>query len=109
MSPLQATKYWLVNNLHLAKDALHVYVALGLLFGSALLFGWRLSSWKPWLVVAAAAVIGEIWDIRDRYVGHVAQNYTANVHDLWNTIFWPSVILFLARRTSLFRGSGKTR
>ena len=102
MSALQAVKGWLVDNVHLAKDALHIYVALLLLFGSALLFGWRLSSWRPWLVVGAVAVIGEIWDIRDRYVGHVPQQFGANWHDLWNTMFWPSVILLLARRTRLF-------
>ncbi|QNA83325.1 hypothetical protein G4G27_04370 [Sphingomonas sp. So64.6b] len=109
MSLLQTTKLWLVNHLHLAKDALHIYVALGLFFGSALLFGWRLRSWKPWLVVAVAAVLGEIWDIRDRYTDGIAQNFGANFHDLWNTIFWPSVILILARRTTLFQGSGRTR
>ena len=102
MSALQATKWWLVQNVHLAKDALHVYVALLVLFGSALLFGWRLSSWRPWLVVCAVAVIGEIWDIRDRYVGHVPQQFGANRHDLWNTMFWPTVILLLARRTKSF-------
>ena len=103
MSPLQATKLWLVEHVHLAKDALHIYVALGLLVGSALVFGWKLASWRPWLVVAAAAVVGEIWDIRDRWVYGVPQQYGANGHDLWNTLFWPTVILLLARRTRLFR------
>ena len=102
MSALQAVKGWLVDNVHLAKDALHIYVALLLLFGSALLFGWRLSSWRPWLVVGVAAAGGEIWDVRDRFVDHVPQEFGANWHDLWNTMFWPTVILLLARRTKLF-------
>ena len=104
MSALQTVKLWLVQHMHLAKDALHIYVALTLFFGSALLFGWRLRSWRPWLIVAAAAVIGELWDISDRHAGHILQNYGANLHDVWNTLFWPSVILLLARRTKLFGG-----
>ena len=44
MSALQTVKLWLVQHMHLAKDALHIYVALTLFFGSALLFGWRLRS-----------------------------------------------------------------
>ena len=104
MSALQTVKLGLVQHMHLAKDALHIYVALTLFFGSALLFGWRLRSWRPWLIVAAAAVIGELWDISDRHAGHILQNYGANLHDVWNTLFWPSVILLLARRTKLFGG-----
>ena len=48
MSPLQSAKFWLVQHLSLAKDALHIYVGLALFLGSALLFRWPLRSWKPW-------------------------------------------------------------
>ena len=102
MSPLQEGKWWLIQHLGLAKDALHIYVALLVMFGGALLFGWRLSSWRPWLLVAAVAVAGEAWDMRDRLVAGVAQSPRGNLHDLWNTLFWPSVILLRARRTRLF-------
>lgn len=102
MSWLQSSKLWLIGQTHLAKDALHIYVALGLFFGSALLFGWKLSSWKPWSVVLAAALLGEAWDIRDRIVGGFAIDLWGDWHDIWNTMFWPSVILLLARRTRLF-------
>ncbi|RYG22378.1 MAG: hypothetical protein EON93_25230, partial [Burkholderiales bacterium] len=63
MSPLQASKLWLIEHVHLAKDALHIYVALLLLFGVALAFKWSLRNWKPWAVVLAAALIGEAWDL----------------------------------------------
>ena len=59
MSWLQSGKPWLIGQRHLAEDALHIRVARGLLFGSALLFGWKLSSWKPRSVVLAAALLGE--------------------------------------------------
>jgi len=101
-STLQATKWWRVHHSSLAKDALHVYVALMLFFGAALLFGWKLSNWKPWLVVAVAAIVGEAWDLRDSLVYHTPIALWANWHDIWNTLFWPSVVLLLARRTKLF-------
>lgn len=98
-SPLQAVKLWLVQHVHLAKDALHIYVALGVMFGAALLFGWRLSSWRPWPLVAVVAVAGEVWDVRDSLAYGTPVVVSANVHDVWNTLFWPSVILLLAKRT----------
>ncbi len=101
-SALQAVKWWLVHHVGLAKDALHIYVALGLFFGTALAFGWKLSNWKPWSVVLATAVLGEAWDLRDSMVYHTHIDLWANWHDIWNTIFWPSVIVLLAQRTKLF-------
>jgi len=102
LSSFQEAKLWLVDNSGLTKDALHVYVSLTLFFGSALLFRWRLSGWRPWLVVAVAAIAGELWDIRDTlsYGGHIA--WAEGRRDLINTLFWPSVILILARYTHLF-------
>lgn len=101
MSPFQTVKIWLVNHLGLAKDALHIYVGLTLFFGTALLFGWKLSSWRPWAVVAAAALAGEVWDLRDCLVHQIPIDLWANWHDLWNTLFWPTIIMVLARRTRL--------
>jgi len=103
VSALQATKLWLIGLTGLSKDALHIYVGLTLFFGSALLFRWPLSSWRPWLVVLAAALAGEAWDIRDRLAGGVGLDLAGDWHDIWNTLFWPSAILILARTTRLIR------
>ena len=100
---LQTVKLWLVTHLGLAKDALHVYVALILFFGSIALFRWRASDWRPVLLVAIAALLGEAWDIRDRAAGGIAQNYGGNWHDVWNTCAWPLAIFAMARWTSLLR------
>ncbi len=99
MSALQTVKLFLVDHLGLAKDALHIYVSLLIMFGSAMVFRWPLRSWKPWVLVLAAALIGEAWDIRDRMVGQIPQNFPGNWHDIWNTMFWPTAILLLARGT----------
>lgn len=102
MSPLQTVKHWLVSHLSLAKDALHVYVALIVFFGVALALKAPLRSWKPWATVLAVALAGEIWDLRDSVVTQSPIKLWANWHDIWNTMFWPSAIVLLARFTPLF-------
>lgn len=103
MSSFQLAKYWLVVHLGLAKDALHIYVALILFFGSALLLGWKLTGWKPWTLVLAAVLTGEAWDVIDALRWGYRIRLGANVHDIWNTMFWPSAIVILARTTRVFR------
>ena len=103
MSALQAAKLWLIGLTGLGKDALHIYVGLALFLGSAVLFKWSLASWKPWAIVLAAALLGEAWDIRDRIASDMALDLAGDWHDIWNTLFWPSVILILARRTTLLK------
>ena len=55
MSPLQTGKFWLIEHVGLAKDALHVHVGLLLFVGSALIFRWPIRSWKPWAVALPGA------------------------------------------------------
>lgn len=79
---LQSVKAWIVADLGLAKDALHIYVALALFLGAAAVFRWRLSEWRPWLVVAFAAVAGELWDVRDNLVLDRPVEPWRNWHDI---------------------------
>lgn len=103
MSPLQQIKWLLVEHLNLSKDSLHIYVAMTLFLGSALLFRWPLRSWRPWGIAMAAALVGEAWDLRDSLVYDTPIRLLANVKDVANTIFWPTVLLLLARHTWLLR------
>jgi hypothetical protein len=103
MSPLQQTKFFIVNHVHLAKDALHIYVALALFLGSAALFRWPLKSWRPWLLVLIAALIGEAWDLRDSLVYGTRIELGGNLKDIVNTIFWPTVLVLLARGTRVLK------
>lgn len=98
MSPLQSGKLWLLHNIGLSKDALHVYVALLLFLASVALLRWPMSSGKPWLVVALAAFVGEAWDLRDSVVHGTPVVLAANLHDVVNTLFWPTILVLLARR-----------
>ena len=97
MSAFQAVKAWFVANTGLAKDALHLYVALGLFFGACALLGWRVGTWKPVALVLVAALGGEAWDIYDRTRDGLAQNWWGNWHDIWNMMLWPTVVTLLAR------------
>jgi hypothetical protein len=103
MSPLQHVKFVLGSHLGLAKDALHVYAGLAAFFAAMLLLGWRPHQWKPFALVVAIAVFGELWDLRDSLVFRTPIFLWANWHDVWNTCFWPGAILLLARLTPIFR------
>jgi hypothetical protein len=80
----------------LERDALHIYVALLLQVGSAALLRRSLGSPLPWLVVLVFALLNEGLDIyRDRTFEKWEEG--AALHDLWNTMLAPSLLLLLAR------------
>ena len=80
----------------LERDALHIYAALLVQVGTALVLRRRLAHWLPWAAVLALAVGNELLDTyRD---GVVEQwELDSNLHDLWNTMLLPSLLLLLAR------------
>jgi hypothetical protein len=102
MSPLNAIKNFIVDFSGLAKDALHVYVALAVFLGACLIFGWRASHWKPLLLVLAVVVLGEIIDIRDTIIIERRVFLGGNWHDIWNTMLAPSLLFLTARFTPIF-------
>jgi hypothetical protein len=101
MSGFQHAKILLGNYAHLGKDALHIYVGLGLFLGSALLFRWPLRSWRPWLVALAGAFAGEIWDLFDILHEGRRLQWHSQAKDILNTIFWPTMLMLLARWTKV--------
>lgn len=103
MSSLQAGKLWLIDLTGLAKDALHIYVGLLVFLLAAVVFRWPLGTWRPWLAVLAVTIAGEIWDIADRARLALDQNAMGNWKDVWNTLFWPTVLTLLARYSRVLR------
>lgn len=103
MSAFQAVKLWAMDAVPLARDALHIYVGLLVLLGTAALFRWPLRGWKPWAAVLAVTLLGEAWDIFDRMRLDDGQDYASNWKDVWNTLFWPTALTLLARYTTLLR------
>ncbi|WP_209347775.1 hypothetical protein [Pontixanthobacter sp. CEM42] len=102
MSPLNDIKNFIVEFSGLAKDALHVYVALIVFLGACLIFRWRASEWKPLALVLAVVVIGEIIDIRDTITIEKRVLLGGHWHDIWNTMLAPTLLFVLARFSSVF-------
>lgn len=101
MSPLQQLKLSIMIWSGLSKDALHVYIGLVILFGTALVLHWPLARGRPLVAVLLAATAGEIWDIADTLRVGEPLRLGYNWHDIWNTMFWPVVITLLARFTTV--------
>jgi hypothetical protein len=49
------------------------------------------------------AIAGEVWDLRDSVVYGTRIHLVANLKDLLNTIFWPTVLMLLARHTRVLQ------
>lgn len=103
MSDLQMMKLALMTATGLSKDALHIYAGLAVFFGVAAVARVSLASPRPWLSVALVAVVVEIADMRDNIVTGVPSQFAGHWHDVWNTLFWPTVIMLLARFTSVLQ------
>jgi hypothetical protein len=102
----QSVKLTIVEVSHLSKDALHIYLGLGVFVVTALVFRKRIqSSLVPWLAVLLVASLGEIVDMHDDIKTLGYWRWAASLHDVLNTMFWPTVLLILARFTRLFGSS----
>lgn len=101
-SAVQTIKLAIVTATGLSKDALHIYVGLIVFLGGVLVSRRSISSILPWLMVLAVATAGELVDMRDDLVSVGRWRWLASAHDIVNTIFWPSVLLLLARYTPVF-------
>ena len=65
-STAQSVKFTIVEVSHLLKDAIHIYLGLGVFVGTALVFRKQIqSSLVPWLAVLLVASLGEIVDMHD--------------------------------------------
>lgn len=80
----------------LDRDALHIYAAVLIQLVSAALFRRTLASPWPWLVVLAFALGNEWLDVyRDNLLEEWEK--AAALHDLWNTMLLPTLLLLVVR------------
>ena len=97
MSAFQSMKHEIVQLASLSKDAAHIYVGMTVfLVGTALAQKGLRSLW-PLLSVLALATLGEALDARDDFHKYGHWRVMASVHDLFNTMFWPTMLWLLAR------------
>lgn len=103
MSVFQSTKIFLSEVTSLGKDALHIYVGLAVMLLVVIAFKKPLGDWRPIAAVALASVAGEIWDVIDTFSHGRTPKWNANWKDVWNTMFWPTILFGLARFTKVLK------
>jgi hypothetical protein len=102
MSPVQELKLLIVQNLHLAKDGIHIYIGFAC-FMLAVTVGRRSArSYQALLPGLVVSILLEVLDLFDDFhsLGHL--NWSASLKDVVNTNIVPAV-LFLAARRGAFR------
>jgi hypothetical protein len=88
-------KIWLIEKVGLTNDAMHVHGSLLILMVSAIFLRRRPDSIWCWFVVLVAELFNEYADLRGEAPGE--STLDASLHDLYNTMFWPTIILILGR------------
>jgi hypothetical protein len=104
MGEYQDLKIVLMQLFGLGKDALHIYVGLAVFLLTAILFRLPLRDWRPLAAVFLAAVAGELVDLfewSNRATGALV--WRNHWHDVWNTMFWPTVLFLLSRSPRLLK------
>ena len=87
----------------LERDALHIHAALFLYVAAAGLFRQSRHSRFPWLFVLAVELINESHDLFTNWSGGPEWAMAEARKDLWNTMLWPTVLLFVGRYTKWFQ------
>jgi hypothetical protein len=102
-SSFQSAKLEAVSLLGLSKDALHIYVGLIVLFAAVVILRRSLRSSIPLMCVLAIAMLAEALDARDDIADLGHWRIGASIHDIVNTMFWPTIICILARYTKVLK------
>jgi hypothetical protein len=102
-SAFQNAKLEVVATLGLSKDALHIYVGLLIFFASAAILRKSLRSFLPLVIVLAIAMLAEAFDARDDIADLGHWRVSASIHDILNTMFWPTILCVLSRYTKVLK------
>ncbi len=96
MSAYQSFKVLLLSLVPLTKDAVHIYIGMIVLLVTVVGFHRPLGSWKTLLPVVLFSLLMELIDLYDdiQWLGH--PRWSASLHDMFNTTFWPAVIVTCA-------------
>ena len=94
VSIYQTFKLQLVAISGLSKDALHIYAGLGVFFLTVLFWKKGRVEWKCLWPVIFLAVLNEVVDLRDSLVYYNRLPWAGSIHDVLNTLFWPTMITF---------------
>ena len=102
-SVFQDIKTHIVSFTGLEKDALHIYVGIGVFLITSLLFKNHHYRWLIALfVVIAAASMGEVLDRHDQLIIDKHWYWQGSVHDIVNTCFFPTLFTLMLTFTHFF-------
>ncbi|WP_460422468.1 hypothetical protein [Pseudomonas sp. ZL2] len=93
-STAQAIKLAIVSVTGLSKDALHIYFGM-VVFVALAAISKQPKPYLAWSCVLALACMGEIVDGWDDLHSLGYWRWQASLHDVLNTVFWPSVLTLL--------------
>ena len=90
-------KIHVLNAVDLSRDAIHIYVGITVLLLFVIIFQKGRFSVVSLIPVFVVAIIMEIFDLYDdsRTFGYV--RWDASLHDVVNTVFWPVILVFVAK------------
>lgn len=108
MADFQQFKIQVMNITGLERDALHIYVGIGVFILSLLLTRPFIKRYVTRLNIALLmsilfALAGEYLDLRIHYPNITGDDLRASIHDIINTSFWPVILYIVNRWTSLFK------
>ena len=102
-SVFQDIKTHIVSFTGLERDALHIYVGIGVFLITSLLFKNHRYRWFIALfVVIAAASMGEVLDRHDQLIISKHWYWQGSVHDIVNTCFFPTLFTLILTFTHFF-------
>ena len=90
-------KYWVEETTGLNMDALHVHAGVLAQLLVALVLRRSVASVWPWLLVLAAAVANEWWDLTYEIWPTRDEQWDESIRDTWNTMLLPTLLLLLSR------------
>jgi len=99
----QDIKTHIVSFTGLERDALHIYVGIGVFLITSLLFKNHRYRWLIALfTVIAAASMGEVLDRHDQLIISKHWYWQGSVHDIVNTCFFPTLFTLILTFTHFF-------
>lgn len=102
VTAVQSVKLLILQLTGLSRDALHVYAGMLVFLLTAAVIRKRLRSLVPLAAVFLVAAGMEALDARDDLHAFGYWRTGGSLHDIINTVFWPTVVFLLVRHTRLF-------
>lgn len=97
ITAFQESKEVLLATFGLSRDAMHIHIGLIVYFALHLGLRRAIGAFLPLILLLAACLAGEVLDLA--FItgeGHPVK-WLANIHDIWNTMFWPCLFTIYGR------------